>query len=294
MAGHLIHVGFPKTGSTSLQEWFSTHPELVYAGGHLGGYPYVWSVEGAQTTHRWHVTSYEGWAAPPPSDVRDLRTLRGVGAKRAHIAETLQMLFGEPTILLVTRGFQSILAAFYATHIGRGGCSTVTGMLADMGEDLAVALDYNAVVDLYSSAFGAANLLVLPFELLRDDPRQFLGVLQHRLGLTSDEPFPWRNRSLSPSELYWYRGMAHLVDRASRPLGRRQRDGVREFYRRRIGGPDLTRTINLLSRMAPGRVTHPSREIPSEIVDRLRGRASCLATLPLYASYHTEYLNDPA
>jgi|GEM_PF-5080405 len=46
MRGHLIHIGFPKSGSTFLQEWFRQHPQLFYAPGGLGGFYNVYEIPG--------------------------------------------------------------------------------------------------------------------------------------------------------------------------------------------------------------------------------------------------------
>jgi hypothetical protein len=37
MSVHLIHVGFPKTGSTYLQHWFANHPQIEFRTGQLAG-----------------------------------------------------------------------------------------------------------------------------------------------------------------------------------------------------------------------------------------------------------------
>jgi hypothetical protein len=37
-ADHLIHIGYPKAGSTFLQESFASHPELAYRKGAIAGF----------------------------------------------------------------------------------------------------------------------------------------------------------------------------------------------------------------------------------------------------------------
>ena len=297
MSGHLIHIGFPKAGSTSLQEWFRRHPELVFKPGRLGGYDYLWNMvaQSAQDSGqdlRWHVSSLESLVVPPPSNFRDFRTLGSLSARRDHLCRTLQAISGGATILIVTRGFKGLLASFYSLYVRNGGVRSLKGMLAELEPVLTTAFDYDAVVRLYGDAFGPANVLVLPYELLRDDPAQFLGILQQQLGLElASEPIPHLNRSLSPAELYWYPAFSRLADRVSRRLGRRN-DRAFDFYRERITGPDLRRTIEVLSRAAPALAVHAEREVPPAAVERFRNRAASLAALPAYAGYHAEYLND--
>src|SRR5262249_37217403 len=38
MTGHLIHIGYPKTGSNFLRAWFAQHPQLAYADGGIAGF----------------------------------------------------------------------------------------------------------------------------------------------------------------------------------------------------------------------------------------------------------------
>jgi hypothetical protein len=37
MQRHLVHVGYPKAGSTTLQAWFESRPEVVFADDAIGG-----------------------------------------------------------------------------------------------------------------------------------------------------------------------------------------------------------------------------------------------------------------
>src|SRR5688572_30091560 len=60
MTRHLLHIGYPKTGSTFLQEWFKRHPELCYVTGALGGFRDVYEIaRPGQRTYEYYVTSCE-------------------------------------------------------------------------------------------------------------------------------------------------------------------------------------------------------------------------------------------
>ena len=41
MTEHLIHIGYPKAGSTLLRQWFEAHPQILYASGGLAGFDSV-------------------------------------------------------------------------------------------------------------------------------------------------------------------------------------------------------------------------------------------------------------
>src|SRR5688572_8511748 len=71
MTGHLIHIGYPKTGSNFLRRWFDAHPQLAYANDGIAGFTNVYEVarSGAAlpTDVRYRVTSAEGLATPHPT-----------------------------------------------------------------------------------------------------------------------------------------------------------------------------------------------------------------------------------
>jgi hypothetical protein len=129
MPGHLIHIGFPKAGSTSLQAWFERHPELVFARERFGGYRSIWdlpaSTAEAGWSLRWHVSSAEPLAVPQPEDMLRLRRIRPLRDRRVRVCELLRLLAPEATILIVTRGFGDALAAMYSQSVRVGGSSTV-------------------------------------------------------------------------------------------------------------------------------------------------------------------------
>jgi hypothetical protein len=44
MSRHLVHIGYPKAGSTYLQRWFASHPQLAYREGGIAGFPNVYAL----------------------------------------------------------------------------------------------------------------------------------------------------------------------------------------------------------------------------------------------------------
>ena len=71
MTGHLVHLGYPKTGSNFLRGWFLAHPQLAYADGGIAGFHNVYQIAQAGAAPRagvlYRVTSCEGLATPHPS-----------------------------------------------------------------------------------------------------------------------------------------------------------------------------------------------------------------------------------
>ena len=291
MTGHLIHIGYPKTGSTFLQRWFKANPQLAYAVGALAGFPSVGYIvkEGAtgprRVSHR--VTSEEGLSMPrshpwqPPS--------LDLAEAQAEVCGMLAGLFPDARILLVTRGFRSMIRSVYAEWVRRGLDLGIADFCARMAEttggDL---LDYDHLISLYQQAFGADRLLILPYELLRDDPVAFIRELERWLGLDHFPPDPARvNPAISAHELYWFPRIARVARSLPVPGGLKRR--LRDNYHVLAEKLRLRRGLRLIGRFRPDlRVTEET--IPDDYVEACRGKAERLRGLALFEPYAEDYL----
>jgi hypothetical protein len=285
---HLIHIGFPKAGSTSLQQWFSEHSGFRSTPHALGGYANAVVFarqEAAEDGERpILVTSSEALVIPGVSRNIDAELSHPprIRERRARVCRALRDLFTESHILVVTRGFDGALRSNYSEYVRKGGTWRATDFWHRRLPVLIDLLDYDATIDLYSKAFGRDRVIVLPFELLRDDPSGF--------GLEPSGTAPARaNPGLSPAELHWYPRITRWVPRAARPLGR-VGGRLEQMYRDRIDGPGLLPVVRRLDRVLP--IDASEAPAPGEIVERFRGRASSLATLPHFEPYADVYLND--
>lgn len=289
---HLIHVGWPKAGSTSLQRWFAANPHIEYAEGGLGGFGDVYDLvrrcasppSGAVL----RVTSSEGLAIPhssfglPVFDHFAPQPLPIAQARRRACA-TLRDMFGEALILIVTRGFRSMLLSNYSQYVREGGALSARQLFGELERAVEAGgnpFDLDAGIAAFADAFGRGNLILLPFELLRDAPESFQQALEERAGLPRwDGPLPRFNEALSPAELLWYPLLARIAARSPLPGGLSRR-ALRPLRRRRVAG-----LFQLLSRKAAQEPV-----IPPPLLDALRGCASTLRSEPLYAPYAADYL----
>lgn len=295
MTGHLIHIGYPKTGSNFLRRWFRAHPQLAYADGGIAGFTNVYQIarDGAAPPRdvRYRVTSAEGLATPHPSfgeAVSDFDTPRPVpmDAAQAAVCRALAELFPTAKVLIVTRGFRAAVLPMYSQFVRNGGnlefaafCDSLEQAIPSRQD----GWDYNYVVGLYAAAFGAANVIVMPYELLRDDVAAFTSALAEQLGVAPfAAPRERVNASLSAEELYWYPKITRVVKTAM--PGRVFRRYALVALRNGLRVP-----IRVLQRLRPGTpVTAAS--IPESLIDAFRGRAECLRDHPLYARYASDYL----
>lgn len=305
MARHLIHVGYPKAGSTFLQAWFELHPALHYLPGGVAGFRDVYGIcRSPEGGYRYHVTSCEGLAAPhgklrwlrehrPGAPAREPGRIR---ERQGQVCTMLRSLHPGSRILVVTRGFEGMVRSIYSQYVRSGGTlhpGELSGAAAEfLGLDEHHYFDYDHLLGLYRDAFGEDDVVVLPYELLRDDPRRFLEELEARLELEHAELEVGRmNPSLSPGELYWYPLVSRAVWAAASWLGEGTGERLYRWYGPRVLEGRLGPLVGALERLKPGRSVTRA-DFPADVLRHFAGKAERLRGDPLYAPYAAEYLWD--
>lgn len=287
---HLIHIGWAKAGSTFLQGWFDTHPQMAFARGGIAGFGSVFDLARQVATVpeiRCRVTSSEALGSPHPligleKDDHEPLARYDIKAARARGCRLLGRIFPSARILIVTRGFRSALLSAYSQYVRTGGnvsFATYCGIAADAVD----WWDYDHVIRLYEETFGAANLLVLPYELLRDDVQVFCRAIEQSLGL---DPGPVSRAPLNPAiggaSLAWY---PHLTRR----LGWLRRGSIiRRLYWRAIMGDRLSGVAAMLQRIRP--LPFPGEaNIPPSLIETLSRQCESLRNRPSHARYLGDY-----
>ena len=288
MTGHLLHVGFGKAGSTYLRRWFEGHPQLTYGEGLIAGYRDVYEIarEAAAPPARilFRVTSSESFTAPHRDSGRRVYRLEdplhpAVGQEQA--CSMLASLFPNAHVLIVTRGFRSMILSSYSQYVRSGADVSFEEFLDS--PMLEHAWDYDRVLTLYQRAFGEEKVVAIPYELLRDDADRFVRTIEDRLGLAHHPAPPDRlNAALAPTELRWYPRLTRLV--RALPIGPRLRRRVlHAIFAKRFG-----LAIAVLQRLQPAApVTADS--IPEALLALCRGKALKLRDNPLYRAYARDY-----
>ena len=213
----LLHVGLPRCASTFLQE--RVFPRL-------GSYAHPASGEHGQRRHFWkhylfrrdydrerflrhlsaraiqpasglgrRIVSFEGFAALYATrrhnnlvfgehlgdDYEDEH--RRTGARRLHSA-----FEGARVLIVIREPWQRLLSEFRASA-GRGPASVRGRSLHDFLRLMlseGIGFDYDDIIDTYRDEFGAANVLVLPYEWLATEPDRFLAPILSLAGQTTD------------------------------------------------------------------------------------------------------------
>lgn len=294
---HLLHIGYPKAGSTFLQRWFEAHPQLAYREGGIAGFRDVFDIvregAGAQPEPAYRVTSTESLVLPT-LDAGQIavnlaeRRATDVYAAQSRVCASLAALFPGAAVLIVTRGYRAMVLSTYSQFVRSGG-------FVDLGDLVALARgpereriapwNYDRAIATYTNAFGAENVIVMPYELLRDDAAGFVGLLAEKLAIEPKAADAGRvNESLSAAEMYWYPRFARAVLAArSRKLYQRY---VRVSFANR-----LRRPIGLLEKVRP-RAGVDETMIPDDVIAPFRGTAESLRANPLFAPYRRDYLLD--
>jgi len=296
--GHLLHVGFAKTGSKLLQRWFEARPDLGFApwgiAGFANAHALVATAAAAAATgaERWHVTSHEALltpvanlADPGRGGAASLPTRHG----QDRACDLLAALFPKASVLIVTRGFAELIRSFHAELILGGVGESLAGYCAALLDQVRTGrdpFDIDHVLGRYARAFGEERMIVLPYELLRDRPDTFFAHIEGRLGL---DPFPFATPRVRPSpppgEVEAYRSLTRLV---------RRLPGTPEFQRR-VGNEWVAalrggRLAGIARRLSSGRADISPAELPEPLIEALRGRSERLRANPLYAGFERDYL----
>ena len=306
MAQHLIHIGYPKAGSTFLQVWFERHPELHYKPGALGGFHNVYEVaRPLNAAYKYYVTSCEALSKPNKNAGRIRLDFGGAEPeeqnaplyeRQANVCALLKCLYPNSRILITTRGFKGVLVSRYSQFVRAGGRVHPSEKHRNYNEQFRQSHkhhhNYNELIEMYAEAFGEENLIVLPYELLRDDQNKFLAILEERLGLEHVEIKLGRvNPSLSPEELYWYPLMSRAVAAGASRLGARGYRRIYGWYVRRTLENRFHHVVKALSWVRPGKKITEA-DFSFDVLRYAEGKATRLKDYPLFAPYAAEYLWD--
>lgn len=293
MTRHLIHIGYPKTGSTFLQRWFEFHPELAYLHGRIAGSDNIYSFVGSSfdaTPKAWRVTSSEAISVPnphngiPPAHRSDHQPWPKVAAAQRRTCEMLTELFPSAYILIVTRGFRGMALSGYSQYVRIGGDYSLEDTLRRpyLGT---YEWNYDELIRQYRAAFPD-RVIVMPYELLAEDSDAFLRVLEEKMGIAHHDFRRDRvNATLSPVELRWYPRIARRIASVTGHRNRLWRIYARLVFTNRLRVP-----IRLANRLWPAPPLDGT-SIPDEILRPLGALAKDLVNEPLYARYRADYQN---
>jgi hypothetical protein len=213
---NMVHIGLPKAASTTLQNrLFANQPHYAYVGRIDNSYRNERTRELIERITFQDSLEYDHGAAQAllyslPEVVAEREKPILVSAEsfsvegradRRLIAERLHRLFAPAKVLIVLRAQPSMLQSLYLNHLRASGqpiMSFGSWLDASYGtirypELQRVALNYEPLVRAYEDIFGPDQVVVLPFELIREENSEF----SRRLAELLQMPAPGVQASLS-------------------------------------------------------------------------------------------------
>ena len=186
----IIHIGFPKTGSTFLQKYFSAHPEIYHNRQRFEHYVKTGFIDdrliSCDDGFAFDLLSEELLSIWPGDDSgldsRSYNMNYDIKRKQKETAEGLKRLFPEAKVLIVVRGYQSLVSSLYSQYLFTGETGSFKEAQQIIQHSILEMYDYNHVIGIYKKLFGADNVLILPFEFLSDAPLQYLEHIEQFFG----------------------------------------------------------------------------------------------------------------
>ena len=296
MSKVLIHIGYPKTGSTYLQKWFAKHPDMIFRPKGIAGF-----------TDAHDIARYAQKAEKAPAyfvlSSEDLSVWKGeynvtgfssrnydINAYNHYLTNALHDIFVSPYILIVTRGYKSMLRSLYSQYVRGGGILDFAQLQVEFGKDFGVLYDYSAMVRLYQGVFGYDKVIVLPFELLESNPLQFTSLLEDKLGIENHFAFTREkiNPSLTRQEMAATRRISKFIFKSLDIFPRTLQTkiyGLHIRYLAKIRNPLL---VKLLARFCPV----DDMTVSDDMRNIFKGKAALLKDEKLFQPYWKEYLMD--
>jgi hypothetical protein len=203
----LVHVGYHKTASTWLQRrifsdeslgYLEVRPRTIIDQAFIVCNAFEFEPAGARTFFAdWEkqaeeknatlVISHERLSGQPQMGYIDSRP----------IADRIAATYPESKVLIVIREQRDMMLSVYKQHIMRFGKNTFDHMWRERtirekrrpGPTYDM-FEYHLMIGYYQKLFGAENVLVLPFEMLKSDAVGFVGEIQKFVGLPAPADVP--------------------------------------------------------------------------------------------------------
>lgn len=183
----IIHIGFPKTGTTFLQKYLDLHPavyhnrkrfESYYKTGKIDDKIVIKNIE--ETTDILSEELLSVWHGDDSQEnIRTYNLNYDILKQKKEVAENLKALFPNAKILITVRGYSSLIKSLYSQYLFGGGTRSVTYFLKNSQEMIIQLFNYDYVIYTYQEIFGKENIYIIPFEFLVDSPNNYLIYIEN-------------------------------------------------------------------------------------------------------------------
>jgi hypothetical protein len=232
----LIHIGFIKSGSTTLQQhlfgaektgFWTAAPSSKSgkARAKFGSYNFFLASDGgfltddqfdvAETRRQISLDSMPANHCLIVSNERFSGHPLSNGIDRPLICERLRRTFPNAKILLVIREQVSMIVSNYLSYLVHGGSLGIKSFLFPKNDGCVPSRslrfwEYHSLIQTYQDAFGPENVLVLPFEMLAEDLDSFCGKVASFSGLSAALPKMPRTRMNVSAKYFSHSILRHV------------------------------------------------------------------------------------
>ncbi len=288
---YLIHVGYPKAGSTLLGDWFEKHPTFGFSDFQIGGL--------ADTNSLIQLSKLPDCNQPEIAVVRDMRfsipriedidltDISNIKLDQKRVCETLFSFFPSSKVLIITRGYKGLLSANYSQYIKEGGTYNIND-IQKFTFVLKELFDYSFLIEIYCEKFGKENVIVLPFELLKEDSASFFQNIENNLEIPNFEYHaPVLNPSINLSEANTLRQKSIVIERLTSRMGsvgKRIKAHYIENRRKKAFEWDSNEVLK-----ATKTETTPLVEIDDSMLAHFVPNSSILKNYPIFEPFLSKY-----
>ncbi len=239
----VLHVGWQKTGSTWLQKSvFPRLPDVEFIGKRYPMRAEDWSLQLFNTIH--FVDDLEFSADRIAEVVRahtahvplsKVRVLSGeglvgnpwhAGFDSKRNADRLQAIFGPAKILFTVRNQGDMLESLYKQYLLEGGTCRFETLLSTRSQHADFRMEhlqYPRLIRYYESLFGADQVRVIPYELLVNEPQQFVDLICEFIGVDrwtlNESQRGYVRRGFSPNLCRYMRYINYVAKSNFNPAG---------------------------------------------------------------------------
>ncbi len=213
----LIHVGYRKTATTWLQDVFLDNPDLGFAS--PWGAPSKEALErfvypndldfSSEAVQKAFQAGLEETASKGLIPVLSQEGLIGShlsdgfqDGRGQQIAERIHSVFPQAKILITIREQASIILSEYRHYIKLGGTATISQFMGIEKNENSGPIyrlenfEYHLPIKHYQELFGAENVLVIPFELLKQDKKLFGRKLLDFFGIENEPNYTQKAKNI--------------------------------------------------------------------------------------------------
>lgn len=197
----LIHIGYPKAGSTWLQSFFSSHKELFHIAnrreisenfGHRNLFDFNKKIIFRKYSQFFKICESTKKVGIISSEFLSGNLYLNGGMDSKVYADRLKQIFPKAKILIIIREQSSFLYSLYKHDISyNGGFWNINEFLNPKWHFMRRScfhprfVLYSGLINYYQNLFGGENVLILPFELLKTEKNKLIIEISRFLGLNN-------------------------------------------------------------------------------------------------------------